>query len=52
MDEAQEKMAELRELMRQCDELDTEFLKISRLGEMVKGFKARIEGLEQRVARR
>lgn len=41
-------MEKLQEVMRQCDELETEMLKIRRVGEMVKGFRTRIEDLERR----
>ena len=44
-------MERLRDIMRQCDELQNEFLKIRRIGEIVKGFRARVEALEARIGR-
>lgn len=41
----------LKDVMRQCDELQNEFLKIKRIGEIVKGFRQRVEVLEKRVGR-
>ncbi|RPA78388.1 hypothetical protein BJ508DRAFT_212071 [Ascobolus immersus RN42] len=52
VDYAAREMDQLTEIMRQCDELNTEMLKIQRVGEMVKGFRARIEALELRHNRR
>ncbi|KAI5809885.1 hypothetical protein DFH27DRAFT_476267 [Peziza echinospora] len=51
VDRATIEIETLRDILRQCDELETEFLKIKRLGEMVKGFRKRVEGLEKRVGR-
>lgn len=44
-------MDRLREIIHQCDELQNEMLKIRRIGEIVKGFRARVEALEQRLGR-
>ena len=41
----------MREILLQCDELQDELLKIRRIGEIVKGFRARVEALEQRIGR-
>lgn len=51
MQRAEEEMERLREILRQCDELQDEFLKIRRIGEIVKGFRRRVESLEGRVGR-
>ncbi|KAI5795525.1 hypothetical protein EDC01DRAFT_614744 [Geopyxis carbonaria] len=50
-DHATMEIERLREIMRQCDELQIEFLKIKRIGEIVKGFRQRVETLEQRIGR-
>lgn len=50
-DRATMEIERLREVMRQCDELQNEFLKIKRIGEIVKGFRQRVELLEQRIGR-
>jgi hypothetical protein len=50
-DQATREMERLREILRQCDELQNEFLKIKRIGEIVKGFRARVEALEQRIGK-
>ncbi|KAF2839780.1 hypothetical protein M501DRAFT_932900 [Patellaria atrata CBS 101060] len=36
-------------ILRQIDELEIEFDKIRRIGEIVKGFRARVEALDQRI---
>ncbi|KAF8473941.1 hypothetical protein BDZ91DRAFT_712864 [Kalaharituber pfeilii] len=51
VDRATLEIETLRDILRQCDELETEFLKIKRLGEMVKGFRNRVEQLERKVGR-
>jgi len=51
VDRATVEIETLRDILRQCDELETEFLKIKRLGEMVKGFRKRVETLEKRMGR-
>jgi len=50
-DQATREIERLREILRQCDELQNEFLKIKRIGEIVKGFRARVEVLEQRIGK-
>jgi len=50
-DHATREIERLREILRQCDELQIEFLKIKRIGEIVKGFRARVEVLEQRIGK-
>ena len=50
-DQATREMERLRDIMRQCDELQNEFLKIRRIGEIVKGFRTRVEALEARIGR-
>lgn len=50
-DRASMEMERLREIIRQCDELQNEFLKIKRIGEIVKGFRTRVEILEQRIGK-
>jgi hypothetical protein len=37
------------EILRQIDELQTEFDKVRRIGEIVKGYRARVEALDRRV---
>lgn len=44
-------MERLRDILRQCDELQNEFLKIKRIGDIVKGFRARVEDLEKRIGK-
>ncbi|KAF8435265.1 hypothetical protein BGX38DRAFT_1069392, partial [Terfezia claveryi] len=51
VDRATVEIETLRDILRQCDELETEFLKIKRLGEMVKGFRKRVETLEKKMGR-
>ncbi|KAF8250529.1 hypothetical protein K440DRAFT_541414 [Wilcoxina mikolae CBS 423.85] len=50
-DQATREIERLREILRQCDELQNEFLKIKRIGEIVKGFRTRVEVLEQRIGK-
>ncbi|KAF2499798.1 hypothetical protein BU16DRAFT_453586 [Lophium mytilinum] len=42
-------IARFREILRQIDELQVEFDKVRRIGEIVKGFRARVEHLERRI---
>lgn len=49
MQMADAEIARFRELLRQIDELEVEFDKIRRIGEIVKGFRARVEALDRRV---
>ena len=42
-------IARFRAILRQIDELETEFDKIRRIREIVGAFKARVEALERRV---
>ena len=37
------------DILRQIDELQNEFAKIKRIGEIVKGYRARVEALDRRV---
>jgi len=37
------------EILRQIDELQTEFTKVQRIGEIVKGIKARVDALDRRI---
>jgi len=46
---ADAEIARFQEILRQIDELQTEFEKIKRIGEIVKGYRARIEALDRRV---
>ncbi|CCX33740.1 hypothetical protein FPQ18DRAFT_318429 [Pyronema domesticum] len=50
-DMANKEMERLRDILRQCDELQNEFLKIKRIGDIVKGFRARVEDLEKRIGK-
>lgn len=38
-----------QEVLRQIDELQTEWQKIARIGEIVKGMRARVEALDRRI---
>ncbi|KAL7271662.1 hypothetical protein RUND412_005551 [Rhizina undulata] len=51
VDRASAEIENLRDILRQCDDLQNEFLKIKRIGEIVKGFRARVEALEKRVGK-
>ena len=42
-------IARFREILRQIDELQMEFDKVRRIGEIVKGFRARVEALDRRI---
>ncbi|KAF2281469.1 uncharacterized protein EI97DRAFT_447437 [Westerdykella ornata] len=46
---ADAEIARFRAILREIDELQVEFDKVRRIGEIVKGFKARVERLERRV---
>lgn len=46
---ADAEIARFQEILRQIDELQTEFDKIRRIGEIVKAFRARVEALDRRV---
>ena len=46
---ADAEIARFREILRQIDELETEFDKVRHIRDIVKGFRARVEGLERRV---
>ncbi|KAI5846055.1 hypothetical protein BZA05DRAFT_377496 [Tricharina praecox] len=50
-EQANREIERLREILRQCDELQNEFLKIKRIGEIVKGFRKRVEVLEGRIGK-
>lgn len=46
---ADAEIARFRAILREIDELQVEFDKVRRIGEIVKGFKARVEQLERRI---
>jgi hypothetical protein len=46
---ADAEIARYRDILRQIDELEVEFDKVRRIGEIVRGFRARVEGLERRM---
>jgi len=46
---ADAEIARFRALLREIDELQVEFDKVRRIGEIVKGFKARVQHLERRI---
>ncbi|RDI82436.1 hypothetical protein Vi05172_g7426 [Venturia inaequalis] len=46
---ADAEIARFHDILRQIDELQNEFAKIKRIGEIVKGFRARVEALDRRV---
>lgn len=46
---ADAEIARFREILRQIDELETEFDKVRHIRDIVKGFRARVEGLEKRI---
>jgi len=46
---ADAEIARFREILKQIDELQVEFDKVRRIGEIVKGFRARVEHLERRI---
>lgn len=45
--EADKQMRRAREVLKQCDELEDEFLKIRQIGEIARGFRERISALEK-----
>ncbi|KAF2649931.1 hypothetical protein K491DRAFT_609830 [Lophiostoma macrostomum CBS 122681] len=49
MQMADEEIARFRAILREIDELQVEFDKVRRIGEIVKGFKARVEHLGRRI---
>jgi hypothetical protein len=51
VDRATVEIETLRDILRQCDELQNEFLKIKRIGEIVKGFRVRVDALEKRIGK-
>ncbi|KAL0636049.1 hypothetical protein Q9L58_004955 [Maublancomyces gigas] len=51
VDHATIEIETLRDILRQCDELQNEFLKIKRIGEIVKGFRIRVDSLEKRIGK-
>jgi len=46
---ADAEIARFRAILRQIDELETEFDKIKRIREIVRGFRARVEEMERRL---
>lgn len=46
---ADNEIARFRAILQQIDELETEFDKIKRIREIVRGFRARVEHLERRI---
>ncbi|KAF2753286.1 hypothetical protein EJ05DRAFT_209783 [Pseudovirgaria hyperparasitica] len=46
---ADAEIARFHEIIRQTNELQVEFDKIRRIGEIVKGFRARVEALDRRI---
>jgi len=46
---ADAEIARFHEILRQIDELQNEFDKVRRIGEIVKGFRQRVEALDRRV---
>lgn len=46
---ADAEIARFRAILREIDELQVEFDKVRRIGEIVKGFKSRVEHLERRI---
>jgi hypothetical protein len=49
MSSADAEIARFRAILREIDELQVEFDKVRRIGEIVKGFKARVEHLDRRL---
>lgn len=45
---ADAEIARFRAILRELDELQVEFDKVRRIGDIVKGFKARVQHLERR----
>ena len=48
---ADAEIARFRSILQQIDELEVEFDKVRHIRDIVKGFRARVEGLERRVDR-
>jgi hypothetical protein len=46
---ADAEIARFHRILKEIDELQDEFDKVRRIGEIVKGFKARVEQLERRI---
>lgn len=46
---ADAEIARFHDILRQIDELQTEFDKVRRIGEIVKAYRARVEALDRRV---
>lgn len=46
---ADQEIARFRALLQQIDELETEFEKIKRIREIVRGFRSRVEQMEARL---
>ncbi|OAG05157.1 uncharacterized protein CC84DRAFT_1093699 [Paraphaeosphaeria sporulosa] len=46
---ADAEIARFRAILREIDELQVEFDKVRRIGEIVKGFRARVQHLERRI---
>ena len=46
---ADAEIARFRAILQQIDELETEFEKIKRIREIVRGFRARVEHMERRL---
>lgn len=46
---ADAEIARFHRILREIDELQVEFDKVRRIGEIVKGFKTRVEQLERRI---
>lgn len=49
MHAADAEIARFRSILREIDELQVEFDKVRRIGEIVKGFKARVDHLDRRI---
>ncbi len=49
MQMADAEIARFRSILREIDELQVEFDKVRRIGEIVKGFKARVDYLDRRI---
>lgn len=49
MQMADAEIARFRAILREIDELQVEFDKVRRIGEIVKGFKARVDRLDRRI---
>jgi YD repeat-containing protein len=46
---ADAQIARFRAILREIDELQVEFDKVRRIGEIVKGFKSRVDRLDRRI---